>query len=241
MAAILNNLRNTIGVGLVLAFIMLVAFAQASPHHFNDMAYWQAVFRWMHVVFGILWIGLLYFFKLVGTPTLKGLEPAVRAKIFPALMSRAMLWFRWSALITVIAGWNVERDSFKRGLAEKAHRESEDKYRRLVQGVQDYAILMLGPLGEIRSWNPGAERMTRCKFEEVVGQNFSRFFPPEDLKRGRPSEILRLAAEAGIYEERGMRAQDNGHLTTQDRRTINHQQNQESRRIYRDKHNNFVR
>jgi PAS domain S-box-containing protein len=113
-------------------------------------------------------------------------------------------------LITVIAGWNVERDSFKRGLAEKAHRESEDKYRRLVQGVQDYAILMLGPLGEIRSWNPGAERMTGCKFEEVVGQNFSRFFPPEDLKRGRPAEILRLAAEAGIYEERGMRARKDG-------------------------------
>ncbi len=113
-------------------------------------------------------------------------------------------------LITVLAGWNVERDSFKRGLAELAYRESEDKYRRLVQGVQDYAILMLGPLGEIRSWNPGAERMTGCKFEEVVGQNFSRFFPPEDIKRGRPAEILRLAAEAGIYEERGMRARSDG-------------------------------
>jgi hypothetical protein len=48
--------------------------------------------------------------------------------------------------------------------------------------------------------------------------------------------------EAGINrEERGMRAQDNGHLTGQDRRTINHQQNQESRRIYRDKHNSRVR
>src|SRR5580704_8683517 len=58
----------------------------------------------MHFVAGIIWIGLLYFFNLVGTPTLKGLEPAVRAKIFPALMSRAMWWFRWSALVTVIAG-----------------------------------------------------------------------------------------------------------------------------------------
>jgi PAS domain S-box-containing protein len=113
-------------------------------------------------------------------------------------------------LITVIAGRNVERDSFKRGLAEIAYRESEDKYRRLVQGVQDYAILMLGPLGEIRSWNPGAERMTGCKFEEVVGQNFSRFFPPEEVKRGRPAEILRMAAEAGIYEEQGTRAREDG-------------------------------
>lgn len=64
----------------------------------------QIALRWMHFVAGIIWIGLLYFFNLVGTPTLKGLEPAVRAKIFPALMSRAMWWFRWSALITVIAG-----------------------------------------------------------------------------------------------------------------------------------------
>ena len=113
-------------------------------------------------------------------------------------------------LITVLAGWNVERDSYKRGVAELSHRESEDRYRRLVQGVQDYAILMLGPLGEIRSWNPGAERMTGCKFEEVVGQNYSRFFPAEEIKRGRPAEILRLAAEAGIYEERGMRARSDG-------------------------------
>ncbi|HXA78791.1 MAG TPA: hypothetical protein VNV41_16775 [Candidatus Acidoferrales bacterium] len=64
----------------------------------------QIALRWMHFVAGIIWIGLLYFFNLVGTPTLKGLEPPVRAKIFPALMTRAMLWFRWSALITVVAG-----------------------------------------------------------------------------------------------------------------------------------------
>ena len=64
----------------------------------------EIALRWMHFVAGIIWIGLLYFFNLVGTRTMKGLEPAVRAKVFPALMSRAMLWFRWSALVTVLAG-----------------------------------------------------------------------------------------------------------------------------------------
>jgi PAS domain S-box-containing protein len=113
-------------------------------------------------------------------------------------------------LITLVAGWSVERDSFKRGLAEKAHRESEDRYRRLVQGVLDYAILMLGPLGEIRSWNPGAERMTGCKFEEVKGQSYSRFFPPEAVKQGRPQEILRLAALTGLHEEQGTRMRADG-------------------------------
>ena len=113
-------------------------------------------------------------------------------------------------LVASAAGWSAHRDSFARGLAEEALRDSEEKYRRLIQGVQDYAILMLGPQGEIRSWNPGAERMTGCKFEEVAGQNYSRFFSPEDLKRGRPEEILRMAAASGLYEEQGMRLRKNG-------------------------------
>jgi uncharacterized membrane protein len=60
--------------------------------------------RWLHFVFGTMWIGLLYFFNLVGMPTMKALEPGVRVKVYPALMSRAMGWFRWSALITVVVG-----------------------------------------------------------------------------------------------------------------------------------------
>src|SRR5579863_403656 len=64
----------------------------------------QIALRWMHIVAGIIWIGTLYFINLIAAPALKGLEAPVRAKIFPALMSRAMWWFRWSALLTVIAG-----------------------------------------------------------------------------------------------------------------------------------------
>ena len=60
--------------------------------------------RWLHFIFGIIWIGLLYFFNLVGFPTMKQLDAAVRGKVFPVLMSRAMSWFRWSALITVVVG-----------------------------------------------------------------------------------------------------------------------------------------
>ena len=64
--------------------------------------------------------------------------------------------------------------------------------------------------GEIRTWNPGAERMTGCTYEEVVGQNFSRFFPADDIKRGKPQEILRIAAASGQYEEQGMRVRKDG-------------------------------
>jgi uncharacterized membrane protein len=62
----------------------------------------QIVLRWIHLVSGIIWVGLLYFFNLIGVPAMKQLEPAVRAKMFPALMTRAMWWFRWSALVTVL-------------------------------------------------------------------------------------------------------------------------------------------
>ena len=62
------------------------------------------VLRWLHLIFGIIWIGLLYFFNLIGLPTMKALEPPTRVKVFPVLMSRAMTWFRWSALITGLVG-----------------------------------------------------------------------------------------------------------------------------------------
>src|SRR2546423_6832536 len=96
-------------------------FAFTSQPHFafpeNPEATGMMVTRWLHVTFGIIWIGLLYFFNLVGTPAMKRLEPAVRVKAYPELMSRAMAWFRWSALVTVLVGISY----FFRLLATDAH------------------------------------------------------------------------------------------------------------------------
>jgi PAS domain S-box-containing protein len=113
-------------------------------------------------------------------------------------------------LIGGAAGWRFHRYNAMRWVAEQALLESERKYRMLMNGVKDYAILMLGPLGEIRSWNPGAERMSGCRFEDVAGQNFSRFFPVEDVACGKPEEMLRLAAANGEYEEQGTRVRNDG-------------------------------
>jgi uncharacterized membrane protein len=89
-------------------FSLVVLIFQAIEPHFNfpqnPVATEQIILRWLHLVFGIIWIGLLYFFNLVGFPTMKQLEAAVRGKIYPVLMSRAMGWFRWSALVTVVVG-----------------------------------------------------------------------------------------------------------------------------------------
>jgi len=59
-------------------------------------------------------------------------------------------------LITAAAGWSVQRDGSKRGAAEEALRDSEEKYRTLVHAVQDYAIFMLDPLGRVVTWNCGS-------------------------------------------------------------------------------------
>ncbi|PYT58745.1 MAG: hypothetical protein DMG35_16680 [Acidobacteria bacterium] len=60
--------------------------------------------RWLHLIFGIIWIGLLYFFNLVLTPVMKQCDPKLRTKIYPELMPGAMAWFGWSGLVTVLVG-----------------------------------------------------------------------------------------------------------------------------------------
>jgi uncharacterized membrane protein len=62
------------------------------------------MFRWIHFIAGITWLGLLYFFNLVNIPFLKELDPATRGKIVPGLMLRALLWFRIAAVVTVLMG-----------------------------------------------------------------------------------------------------------------------------------------
>jgi len=97
-----------------------------------------------------------------------------------------------------------------RRLAENALRESEERYRMLLDGVQDYAIFMMDTRGRILSWNAGAERIKGYKADQIIGHNFSCFFPPEDIERGRPEQILRMTAASGRHEEQGMRVRKDG-------------------------------
>jgi uncharacterized membrane protein len=61
--------------------------------------------RWIHLIAGITWVGLLYFFNLVNVPLMKELDASTKGKVMPALMLRALFWFRWSAVVTVLAGF----------------------------------------------------------------------------------------------------------------------------------------
>src|ERR1700723_906102 len=94
--------------------------------------------------------------------------------------------------------------------AEEALRDSEEKYRMLLDEIQDYAIFMLDPQGVVVSWNVGAERIKGYKADEIVGHNFSVFFPPEDIRQGMPKELLRITATNGRHEFQGMRVRKDG-------------------------------
>jgi uncharacterized membrane protein len=91
----------------MICYLFALSFPEWRPHfsfldtpHANEMM----ALRWLHLVFGIIWIGLLYFFNLVLTPAMKRCDPKLRIKIYPELMPGAMGWFRSSALVTVIVG-----------------------------------------------------------------------------------------------------------------------------------------
>jgi len=73
-----------------------------------------------------------------------------------------------------------------------------------------YAIFMMDAQGKILTWNAGAERIKGYTPAEIIGHNFSGFFPPEDIKRGRPEEVLRITAANGRHEEQGTRVRKDG-------------------------------
>src|SRR5271165_143848 len=88
-------------------YLFALWFPELRPHFSfvqGAVANEMMVLRWMHLVFGIMWIGLLYFLNLVLTPAMKNCDPELRVKIIPELMPGAMGWFRWSALVTVVVG-----------------------------------------------------------------------------------------------------------------------------------------
>jgi PAS domain S-box-containing protein len=91
-------------------------------------------------------------------------------------------------------------------------KESEERFRLLVESVRDYAIFMLDPNGVVLTWNAGAERFKGYKADEIIGQNFSRFYPPEALERGLPAYELKVAAETGAFEDEGWRVKKDGSL-----------------------------
>ncbi len=88
--------------------------------------------------------------------------------------------------------------------------QSDNLYQLLVDGVSDYALYMLDPTGRIASWNSGAQRFKGYMADEIIGENFSRFYTEEDRAAGLPAQALKIAATEGRYEKEGWRVRKDG-------------------------------
>lgn len=111
---------------------------------------------------------------------------------------------------TLVGYAKVTRDLSERKATQEALNQSEQRFRLLVQGVQDYAIYMLDPLGRVASWNRGAQRFKGYTDEEIVGEHFSRFYTEEDRATDLPARALRTAASEGRFEAEGWRVRKDG-------------------------------
>lgn len=103
MSALLQNLRNTVIVSFILAFVFIAAYLNAYGGK-ADAIFCQAVLRWLHVIFGIMWIGLLYYFNFVQTRKMPDIPAELKPAVSKYIAPEALFWFRWAALLTWVMG-----------------------------------------------------------------------------------------------------------------------------------------
>ena len=102
MGAIFSSLRNTIIAGIVILVIMM---GVAGTHNMMDShGYWTFFMRWLHILSGVMWIGLLWYFNFVQTPSMPKIPDEQKPAVSKVIAPTALYWFRWSALATVITG-----------------------------------------------------------------------------------------------------------------------------------------
>jgi uncharacterized membrane protein len=102
MAAFFSNLRNTVIAGFGLAFVVFLIYLAFGQ--FNPNVFWPFLFRWLHIGSGVMWIGLLWYFNFVQTPTMPRIPDELKGGVTRFIAPTALFWFRWGAMATLIFG-----------------------------------------------------------------------------------------------------------------------------------------
>jgi PAS domain S-box-containing protein len=109
-----------------------------------------------------------------------------------------------------VAILEINQDVTAARRADQALRDSEERFRLLVDGARDYAQFLLTPDGLVSTWNAGAERLKGYPSSEIIGKHFSRFYTPEDVRAGVPDQLLRAASAEGRVHAEGWRVRRDG-------------------------------
>jgi uncharacterized membrane protein len=102
MAAFFSSLNRTIIAGIVIVLVMIGV--AGTFHSLGEMAYWQFFMRWLHILSGVMWIGLLWYFNFVQTPSMPKIPDAEKPAVSKVIAPTALFWFRWGAMATIITG-----------------------------------------------------------------------------------------------------------------------------------------
>ena len=103
LAALLTNLRNTVIAGFVLAVVLFVLYLIIGTGGI-DYAFWAFLFRWLHVISGVMWIGLLWYLNFVQVPSMPKIPEDQRPAISKVIAPAVLFWFRWGAMATIVTG-----------------------------------------------------------------------------------------------------------------------------------------
>jgi PAS domain S-box-containing protein len=152
-------------------------------------------------------LGCAYFFipplYSLSVSSLNSIVGLVQFVLVAVLISSLNAALRYTQRRAEINALYAQRNYERLRQTQEILRQSEERYRLLVEGVTDYAIFMLGPKGHFVSWNVGAERILGYQDSEIIGQPFERIFAPEAIRHGIPEQVLKTAlAQGGSKENR---------------------------------------
>ena len=102
MAGILSDLNKTIGAGVVLAVVLFLLYLGLQG--FSNDLFWAFLFRWLHVLSGVMWIGILWYFNFVQIPNMANIPDEQKPAISKVIALAALFWFRWAAMATIVTG-----------------------------------------------------------------------------------------------------------------------------------------